>query len=179
MAVCITTTTAAPQRPRLLCRRRAFRRLQRLCREHRGPDPEEQDILLRGLRRIAQPRSAVVTAIHRWTRGGRGDFSGLLADGKVVKNPFTGQPFKQSDSCQHDQPGLAEAARLLLPVPNCGAPGQTAGNWCGNLPSDHDFNIMDGRVDHYFSERDTVFGRYSYHLMPILTTRPFTPRRHL
>ena len=39
----------------------------------------------------------------------------------------------------------------------------TARNWCGNLPRITDFNIVDGRVDHYFSERDTVFGRVSYH----------------
>ena len=97
-----------------------------------------------------------------------GDFSGLLSSGKTVKNPFTGQPF----------PGNIVPSSLINPVSqkledyfypqtNCGAPGQQAGNYCAQLPTFSDFNIWDGRVDHYFSERDTVFARVSVHRAPI------------
>ena len=41
------------ERAELLRRDRAFRRLQRLCRKHRRPDQEEQDLLLRRLRGVA------------------------------------------------------------------------------------------------------------------------------
>jgi hypothetical protein len=105
-----------------------------------------------------------------------GDFSGLLASGKTLKNPFTGQPF----------PGNVIPASLINPVsqnlqnyffpqPNCGAPGLQAGNYCAQLPTHSDFNIWDGRVDHYFSERDTIFVRSSTHRAPILSRSAALP----
>ncbi len=121
-------------------------------------------------------RSAVITdntALPAWRTG---DFSGLLASGKIIKNPFTGQPFPGNMiPANMISPVSQKLQDLFYPLPNCGAPGQLAGNWCGNLPASTDFNIVDGRVDHYFSERDTVFGRFSYHRMPILGQRGLLP----
>lgn len=121
-------------------------------------------------------RSAVVkgnTPLEAWRTG---DFSSLLANGKVVKNPFTGEPFPNNViPANMINPVSQKLQQYFYPSPNCGASGQTAGNWCGNLPRTTDFNIVDGRVDHYFSERDTVFGRYSYHFMPILGQRGLLP----
>ena len=60
-------------------------------------------------------RSAVVngnTPLAAWRTG---DFSSLLASGKVVKNPFTGVAVsEQRHPDQPDQSGLAESAKLLL-----------------------------------------------------------------
>lgn len=113
------------------------------------------------------------TPLAAWRTG---DFSNLLASGKVVKNPFTGQAFTGNQiPSSMISPVSQNLQNIFYPQPNCGAPGQTAGNWCGNLPRFTDFNIVDGRVDHYFSERDTVFGRYSYHRMPILGQRGLLP----
>jgi hypothetical protein len=121
-------------------------------------------------------RATVVTdntALEPWRTG---DFSSLLANGKTVKNPFTGEAFQNNMiPASMIDPVSQNLQSYFYPLPNCGAPGQTAGNWCGNLPSTTDFNIIDGRVDHYFSERDTVFGRYSYHRMPILGQRGLLP----
>lgn len=105
-----------------------------------------------------------------------GNFGSLLGSGKVIKNPFTGDPF----------PGNMIPASLINPVsqklqsyffpgPNCGAPGLQAGNYCAQLPTHSDFNIVDGRIDHYFSERDTVFGRVSIHRAPILSRSAALP----
>lgn len=121
-------------------------------------------------------RSAVVKDNTPLTAWRTGDFSGLLAGGKTVKNPLTGQPFPGNIiPLNLINPVSQKLQDFFYPQPNCGAPGQAAGNWCGNLPATTDFNIVDGRLDHYFSERDTVFGRYSYHRMPILGQRGLLP----
>jgi hypothetical protein len=113
------------------------------------------------------------TALAPWRTG---DFSGLLGSGKVVKNPFTGLPFPNNVIPSSLISPVAQGLQsYFYPQPNCGAPGLQAGNWCGNLPARSDFNIVDGRLDHYFRERDTMFGRFSYHLAPILGQRGLLP----
>jgi len=121
-------------------------------------------------------RSAVVkgnTPLAAWRTG---DFSGLLASGKIVKNPFTGVPFPNNVIPANMISSVSQNLQnYFYPQPNCGAAGVQAGNWCGNLPARSDFNILDGRVDHYFRERDTVFGRFSYHRAPVLGQRGLLP----
>ena len=121
-------------------------------------------------------RSAVVkgnTPLAAWRTG---DFSGLLASGKVVKNPFTGVPFPNNVIPSGMISSVSQNLQsYFYPQPNCGAPGVQAGNWCGNLPARSDFNIVDGRMDHYFREQDTMFARFSYHLAPILGQRGLLP----
>ncbi|HCC55878.1 MAG TPA: hypothetical protein DEQ47_01190 [Solibacterales bacterium] len=113
------------------------------------------------------------TPLTAWRTG---DFSSLLAKGKVLKNPFTGQPFANNIIPPSlINPVSQSLQNALYPQPNCGAPGLLAGNWCGNLPRRTDFDIVDGRVDHYFRERDTVFARYSYHRMRVLGQRGNLP----
>jgi len=121
-------------------------------------------------------RSTVVagnTPLAAWRNG---DFSGLLASGRIVKNPLTGQPFPNNIIPTGMINSVSQKLQdYFYPQPNCGAFGAQARNWCGNLPSRSDFNIIDGRVDHYFRERDTVFGRFSYHRAPILGQRGLLP----
>ena len=113
------------------------------------------------------------TPLAEWRTG---DFSSLLASGKIVKNPFTGDAFPNNQIPSNlINPVSQNLQNFFYPEPNCGTPGKTAGNWCGNLRRSTDFSIIDGRVDHYFSERDTVFGRVSYHRMPILGQRGLLP----
>jgi hypothetical protein len=104
------------------------------------------------------------------------DFSGLLASGKVVKNPFTGEPFENNIIPSNMiSPVSQKLQDIFFPQPNCGSAATTARDWCGNLPRSTDFNIVDGRVDHYFSERDTVFARVSYHRQPVVGQRNNLP----
>jgi hypothetical protein len=113
------------------------------------------------------------TPLAAWRTG---DFSNLLASGKIVKNPFTGQPFPNNQIPSNlISPVSQNLQSFFYPQPNCGAPNQQAGNWCGNLRRFNDFNVVDGRMDHYFSERDTIFGRWSYHRAPILGQRGLLP----
>jgi len=96
-----------------------------------------------------------------------GDFSGLLP-GKVLKNPFDGTIFPNNQiPASLINPVSVKLQNYFFPSPNCGAPGLQAGNYCAQLPTFSDFNIWDGRVDHYFSERDVVFARASFHRSPI------------
>jgi hypothetical protein len=112
------------------------------------------------------------TPLAAWRTG---DFSALLP-GKVVKDPFTGQPFPNNViPSSMISPVSQKLQDVFYPQPNCGSVTATARDWCGNLPRITDFNIVDGRVDHYFSERDTVFGRVSYHRMPIVGQRGNLP----
>lgn len=120
-------------------------------------------------------RAAVLTLNTPLAAWRTGDFSGLLP-GKVVKNPFTGQPFEGNQvPTDMISPVSQKLQDVFYPKPNCGSATATSRDWCGNLSSITDFDIVDGRVDHYFSERDTVFGRYSYHLMPVLGQRSNLP----
>ena len=96
--------------------------------------------------------------------------------GKVLKNPFTGQPFPGNQiPASLINPVSQKLQNYFYPQPNCGAPGLQAGNYCAQLPTFSDFNIWDGRVDHYFSERDIVFGRASFHRSPILSRAATLP----
>jgi hypothetical protein len=105
-----------------------------------------------------------------------GDFSSLLASGKSIKNPFTGQPFPGNiipASLINTTSGKLQS--YFFPPPNCGASGLQAGNYCAQLPTHSDFSIWDTRVDHYFSERDVVFARVSFHRAPILSRNSSLP----
>lgn len=113
------------------------------------------------------------TPLAAWRTG---DFSNLLANGKVLKNPFTGLAFANNMiPSSLINPVSQNLQNTFYPQPNCGAPGIVAGNYCANLPTRNDFNIVDGRVDHYFRERDTMFVRYSYHRMRVLGQRGLLP----
>jgi hypothetical protein len=104
-----------------------------------------------------------------------GDFSGLLP-GKTIKDPLTGQLFPGNIiPSSRINPVSQNLQNYFYPQTNCGALGQQAGNYCAQLPTFTDFNIWDGRVDHYFSERDTLFGRVSIHREPILSRSAALP----
>jgi Carboxypeptidase regulatory-like domain len=93
-----------------------------------------------------------------------GDFSALLAQGIVINDLTTGKPF----------PGNIIPASRLNPVslnvqkaeflpPNFGAPDSYTNNWLGFFPTNQPNNHYVARLDHVFSEHDSVSGRLSIH----------------
>ncbi len=100
---------------------------------------------------------------------------GLLND---IPNPFynpnapvspTNQPFAANVSSAIDPTGLAYFK--LYPAPN--RPGTSAGlanNFIYNPSASLYSSLGDLRIDHHFSEKDTLFGRYSYN-----RTQAYTP----
>src|SRR5215468_811602 len=80
----------------------------------------------------------------------------LNANGQVVATAF---PNNQIPATLLN-PG-AVAALKLLPAPNTGAANAQAANYLFIASQPFDSNQYDIRVDHQFSEQNTIFGRYS------------------
>jgi Carboxypeptidase regulatory-like domain len=116
---------------------------------------------------------SIVTANAPLPAWRTGDFSSVS---KQLINPFTGAPFTNNQI----DPGLINPVsqklmNFLYPLPNYGPSTLLAGNWRGLFPTSTDFNVVDGRIDHNFSERDTIFGRYNYRRLPNLIHRNMLP----
>lgn len=80
----------------------------------------------------------------------------LGPNGLVVSTPFPGNQIPANRL----NPG-AGATLGLVPAPNTGAPGAQAGNYLNIAKQPFDSNQYDVRVDHQFSTKNTMFGRYS------------------
>lgn len=78
------------------------------------------------------------------------------ANGLVTATPFQNNQIPASLL----NPG-AVATLALLPQPNTGAPGAQAANFLFIASQPFNSNQYDVRVDHQFSEKNTMFGRYS------------------
>lgn len=97
-----------------------------------------------------------------------GDFSGLLSQGVVITNPFTGQAFQNNQiPASFINPTSQKIQNFFYPLPNFGSPDQQSGNYRALRHGSLDFKVVDGRVDYNFSEHDTVFGRFSSRRFPI------------
>ena len=84
-----------------------------------------------------------------------GDFSGLAA----IRDPFTGQPFANNIIPAERIDPLSKAILAKVPLPNLAG---LAGNLVSApiLTNDQDqFNV---RLDHRFSQKDSLIGRFSY-----------------
>lgn len=77
-------------------------------------------------------------------------------NGLVIATAF---PNNQIPSSLLNPGALATLA--LLPQPNYGAPGAQASNYLHIASQPFDSNQYDVRVDHQFSEKNSLFGRYS------------------
>ena len=105
-----------------------------------------------------------------------GDFSGLLSTGITLKDPFTGQPFPNNQiPASLLNPTSLKAQSFFYPLPNFGSPTQQSGNYRALYPGYQIFKVVDGRVDHNFSEHDAIFGRGTYRRFPILAFENFLP----
>src|SRR5579862_3637411 len=58
----------------------------------------------------------------------------------------------------------------LWPAPNTGAANSIASNYSQNVKKAYNSNTYDARVDHRFSDKDSIFGRFSYN--PTFNSQP-------
>jgi hypothetical protein len=104
-----------------------------------------------------------------------GDFSGLLGK-TTLKNPFTGQPFLNNQiPASLLDPTMLKAQSFFYPLPNFGSATTQSGNYRAQHPGVSLFKVVDGRIDHNFSEHDVVFGRLTYRRAPSTTFENFLP----
>ena len=88
-----------------------------------------------------------------------GDFN---QEGVVVRDPFTGVPFPGNRIPAASFNAVAKAVIPFYPVPNTG-PGikSATANYITNLKADIRSNQWDVRMDHQFSAKHAIFGRYT------------------
>jgi hypothetical protein len=92
-----------------------------------------------------------------------GNFSSLLADGIIVRDPLTGIPFEGNVIPQ----GRLSSTALNIqngyyPAPNLGSADSTVNNFGWLHPKADDISIMNDylwKIDHKFSEKNTLSGR--------------------
>jgi len=92
----------------------------------------------------------------------QGDFGELR--GVTVRNPLAGnQPFPNNviPASLHNPASLKWQAQFF-PTPNFGAPDLTVSNYRGSFPQQVRQDQFDARVDHYISQKNTAYIRYSY-----------------
>jgi hypothetical protein len=132
-----------------------------------GPIKKEKTFFFGGFRANISHGSNTLVANVPLPAWRTGDFSDLLSQGITITNPFTGVPFPNnqipSDLISSVSTNLQN---FFFPSPNYGPAGLEGGNWRAIRPAIGNFYIWDGRIDHNFSTRDTVFGRFSYHRAP-------------
>src|SRR5215813_3298059 len=58
----------------------------------------------------------------------------------------------------------------LFPAPNAGTPGQLGANYNANVNKIYNSTTADARIDHRLSDKDTIFGRFSYN--PTFNSQP-------
>jgi hypothetical protein len=111
-----------------------------------------------------------------------GDFSSLLASGKVVTDPTTGQPFSGNIIPPYRISPVSQAIQAYAyPSPNAGSPTSVSNNWIANFPGNTGFthfNHIDARVDYNVTNKDTVFTRVSWRRLPLTVAGvPYPLRR--
>ncbi|MCI0390808.1 MAG: TonB-dependent receptor [Acidobacteria bacterium] len=93
----------------------------------------------------------------------------LNANGQVVATAFPNNQIPASML----NPG-AVAAIKLLPAPNFGAANAQAGNYLFIASQPFDGDQYDIRIDHQFSEKNTIFGRFSRSMQTSVNPGNFT-----
>ncbi|MGH9469599.1 MAG: carboxypeptidase regulatory-like domain-containing protein [Terriglobia bacterium] len=115
------------------------------------------------------------TPLPAWRAG---DFSGLLSQGTIVTNPFTGQQFSKNQIPSNlISPVSQKLQDFFYPAPNFGSVGLQAGNWRGLFPARNRSSIdpIDGRIDYYMTPKDVFFIRGTYRRLPENTQENFMP----
>lgn len=97
----------------------------------------------------------------------KGDFSSLLSEGIVIQDPGTGLPFAGNMIPANRLSSVAlKTQNLLFEQPNVGPADNYTNNWVGFFPSGSVNNRYVTRMDHVFSERDSIAGRLSIRNLP-------------
>lgn len=99
-----------------------------------------------------------------------GDFSSELPN-TVIYDPTTSRPTPfPNNMIPADRFDHAAAYMLsLLPLPNQTGPF----NYISDLPASYDADVFDVRIDHHISDRDSVYGSYSFTNVNGQTQPPF------
>jgi len=84
-----------------------------------------------------------------------GNFSGMAP----VIDPATGQPYPGNQIPASDFSPLSQRILKYLPAPAAGG----ANNFANSEATTNDFDQISFRVDHRFSAKDAIFGRYSHY----------------
>ena len=126
--------------------------------------------------RILQTANAGTDALGRtWQRGQLFDAktSTLAPNGRYVRDPYINNqvPVTHFDPVARAMANNTE----FMPLPNApgtfNAGGENLNNWLDSRSSITDSEDYSGRIDHQFSDTDTIFGRYS-----IQDARSYSPR---
>lgn len=89
-----------------------------------------------------------------------GDFS---AEGVVVKDPRTGQPFPGNKIPAGRISSVATGFLSLFPLPNAGNTSVvSSANYIDNRSNSYNSNQYDVRVDHYLTSKMSIFGRWTW-----------------
>ncbi len=86
-----------------------------------------------------------------------GDFSKL---GTVIRDPLTGQAFLGNIIPRSRINSVGQTIARTYPKPNL--PGQDARNFVSTPKDLHDIHQFTVRIDHRLSDKNSVFGRYSF-----------------
>jgi hypothetical protein len=94
----------------------------------------------------------------------------------AVKDPTTGQNFPNNTiPAARISPVAQKSQEYFFPLANFGPPTLQAGNWRSVNPTIGVTKTMDGRIDHNISERDSLFGRFSYKRVNAQSSSNFMP----
>ncbi|MGA9798676.1 MAG: TonB-dependent receptor, partial [Terriglobales bacterium] len=94
----------------------------------------------------------VPTALER-----QGDFSQSV--GTAPNDPATGLPFAGNVIPQNELDPISQSILAYIPAPN--NPSDPLRNYVANPSEPTDNNSWSVRIDHHFSSRDTLFGRFN------------------
>jgi hypothetical protein len=86
-----------------------------------------------------------------------GNFS---ADSYVVKDPTNGTPFPGNVIPSNRLDPVGSKLAAFYPTPNVAGAPSGKGNWVANDPATTIVNDYVARVDHMFSDKDRIFGRF-------------------
>jgi hypothetical protein len=125
-----------------------------------GPVIRNRTFFFGSFERFSQSNGQTLSGIVPTAAQKQGIFPTSLA---TIKDPKTGQPFpgNQIPSSRFD----ATAAKLLPLWPEANFAGTGRTNFVANPPSVLTRNTFDTRVDHNFSDRDKIFGRFSHQVL--------------
>ncbi len=107
------------------------------------------------------PRGATIQNTVPTQAMRNGDFSG--EPNVTVRDPLTGTPFPGNRIPDNRISPIAKAFLTLYPLPNAGATDRLrVANYIRNSSSSLDSNQYDIRLDHYLTQKQSVFGRWTW-----------------
>ncbi|MGH9673236.1 MAG: carboxypeptidase regulatory-like domain-containing protein, partial [Bryobacteraceae bacterium] len=118
-------------------------------------------------RRGATIQNTVPTQLQR-----SGNFTN---EPRAVRDPLTGQPYPGRQIPQNQISGIASKVLEFYPLPNFGDPArQASANFRVNRAAPIISNQYDARIDYYISNKQQIFGRWSFKDIDTIANNNFT-----